>query len=380
MSEKKENTETTEVKPFEGFNMFALGKSKTNTPITETKKEDQKPVIEDITKKDKPEVKVETPITESVVETKEEELENQPIVEPTNVEDEPSLKPLIEEFHKEGLFDIEEEDLEKFDNSIESIKEFQEKTVAKRAEKLVTDWKSGFPEDAQKFIEYVENGGNPKEFHAIYYETGSFADFAIDNEENQKHVIREGLKLDGYPEEEIEDQIQLFEDSGKLEQKAKLQHNKLIKFEAAQKEQLLLSQKALREKQIEDNKKQIESLKKDLFDKKDINGFPTTTKLKEELWDYMTKPDKTGKTKLQQSYESNKDAQFMYAYLAMLNWDIDKLKKGVRTEVTQDLKKKLGNYTDSRTKMKGTTEYNRQEMEDKQGDFSGFSRLLKPNK
>lgn len=92
----------------------------------------------------------------------------------------------------------------------------------------------------------------------------------------------------------------------------------------------------------------------------------------------MTKPDKTGKTGLQKSYEENKDAQFMYAYLAMMNWDIDKLKKGVKTEVTSDIRKKLARYTDDRTKLKGTTEYNREEVEEKtQGDFSGFKTFTK---
>lgn len=370
MSKEKEENRT-EVTPFAGFSMFT-----NESADLSTKEVDNKEKVEKKTEEIKNEVKEEIKSEDKSEDSEKEETQ---LESKENNIDESSLRPLVDEFRNKGILDIEDKDLEDFDDSVEGLESLTSKTINKKAEKMVSDYKSQFPEDAQKFIEFVENGGDPKAFHQIYYETSSFENFPIDSEENQKYIIAEGLKLSGIEDEdEIKDEIQLLEDAGKLETKAKSHLERLKKYESNQKEQLLLSQKALREKQLSDNKIQIDTLRKDLFEKKDLKGFPLTDKLKENVWEHMTKIDKSGKTKLQQNYETNKDAQFLYAYLDMLGWDLDKLKKGVKTEVTADLKRKLSNFTDSRTKLnKGRTEYNANEMgQQKEGDFTGFKTLF----
>jgi uncharacterized membrane protein len=87
----------------------------------------------------------------------------------------------------------------------------------------------------------------------------------------------------------------------------------------------------------------------------------------------MTKPvdKKTGKSQLAINNETNQDAQFLYAYLDMLKWDISKLEKQVKTKVTSDLNKKLQNYTDSRDKLKS----GKTKADEENTSFAGFKAL-----
>lgn len=285
-------------------------------------------------------------------------------------EDEGSFKAFADFLKDQGIVDFKDEE---FEDSEEGLKDVYKKSVAQEHDR----WKKSYPEEAQKFLEFIESGGDPKLFHDIYYNsgTGSFADFKIEDEDNQKHAIREGLILAGWEnEDEINDEISLYEDSGKLESKAKMHLERLQKYEAAQKEQLLISQKEYQKKQFDDNKKLWDDLKKGLFDKEDISGFRLTPKLKESVWEHMSKPvTKEGKTALQVNNEKNKDAQYLYALLDYLNWDISKLEKQVKTKVTSELRAKLGKYTDNRNKIKqGRTDVEDYEDENKSNPFEAF--------
>ena len=72
--------------------------------------------------------------------------------------------------------------------------------------------------------------------------------------------------------------------------------------------------------------------------------------------------------------EKNKDAQFLYAYLDVMNWDLSKLEKSVKTKVTSELRKNLNKFTDTRTKMskQGKTEY----QENEEPTFEAFRSLI----
>ncbi len=74
--------------------------------------------------------------------------------------------------------------------------------------------------------------------------------------------------------------------------------------------------------------------------------------MKDNLWNFIMVPDKAGKTGLQKHNETNENAQFLYAYLAMNEWDLSKLERQVKTKVNSDLASKLSNFKDGRSKLK----------------------------
>ena len=64
--------------------------------------------------------------------------------------------------------------------------------------------------------EYVKNGGKFEDFYQKQQETLSFDNLDLENEDNQKSVIRELLKHNGYSDEQINNKISRYEDADML--------------------------------------------------------------------------------------------------------------------------------------------------------------------
>ncbi len=267
---------------------------------------------------------------------------------------------------------IEIEDGDKFETEKDLSKAWK-KSVKKELEA----YKTSKPKDAQEFLDFIDNGGKPEDFHKYYYAGGSFEDFDITNEENQKYVIRESLKLEGHDDEYIDEELADIEDTGKLEKKSVTHLNKLKRIEKENKALLLESQKTYAKQQEETRKAEWEDFRKGLYDKEAIGGFKLSEKTKNNLWDYMTKvvTKKEGKTQYQIDAESNGDARYMAAYLQMNKWDTSSLEKMVESKQTSALRSKLGNFTDTRNKQKGAPSKIVKE-EVNSNPFEAFEKLL----
>ena len=320
--------------------------------------EDETP--EDTNKETKEEFKQET----------KEEVKETPKVETkeTNTTEDSSLKVFASWLGDKGLVDYDEET---FEDSEDGLKKLMSDTV----EREVQNYKKSLPEDVHKLVEFVEAGGNPKDFINAYYNEVTWSDFEIDNDTTQKIVLREYLKAQGEDVEEIEETLDTYEVSGILEKKAKSALNKLQAYEKNYQEQLVDSQKKYEAEQKALAKKQYEEFKESLYAKEEIQGFKLTPKMKDNLWDFIMKPDRTGKTGLQKHNETNENAQFMYAYLAMNDWDLGKLEKQVKNKVNSELASKLSNFKDGRSKMKSgqSDSFSDQRAS---GNFSAFRQAL----
>lgn len=302
----------------------------------------------------------------------EEELELEEEEETEEEEDKESpIQLFAKELRDKGLLDLEETDEIKSDEDLFAA---YEKTLNKaRAED-----RAKLPEDAQRFLEFMDNGGNPGDFHKYYYPSdgGSFEEFEIKTEEDQEHVVREGLALEGYSEEEIEDQVADFKDLGKLEKRAETHLKKLQKAEKDQKKLLLEAQKEYARKQEEKRAQDWADFKKGLFGKEEISGFKFNDKMKTDTWDYMTKivDRKNNLTQYQIDSSTNPDARYMFAYLLKNKWDVKSLEKQVTTKVAGKLASKLSKYSDTRQKVtKGTPV---KEQKEGTSPFSGFKEIL----
>lgn len=271
---------------------------------------------------------------------------------------------------EEGILELEEED------KIESEKDLA-KVVNKNIKKGIAQDRAKLPEDAQKFLEFVDNGGRPSDFHKYYYSEASFEDFDITDEDNKKYVIKEALRLEEYTDEEINEEIELYEDSGKLDKKAEVFLKKLQKIEKQNKDLLLETQKAYAKEQEALRTKEWEDFRKGLFDKEEIGGFKMTPKMKEDTWNYMTKvvDKKTGETQYQKDSKENSDARYIFAYLLKNKWDIKSLEKQVETKQVGKLKEKLSNFSDTRSKLKSPLKHEKEENGD--NPFEAFKKVLK---
>ena len=327
----------------------AQAKPKTEKKVKEVKK---------VEAEEEEELEEETPIIEAVAEEEEEEEEN-------------TFSAYARYMADKGILDLED------DTKVESEDDL-EKVQIKTIQNGINSYKESIPEDGQKFLEFLEQGGNPSDFHKYYYGDDSFEEFDIeDSEENQKYVISESLKLEGYSQEEIDDEIADLIDLGKLDKKAKTHKNKLVKIEKEQKKLLLESQKQYAKEQEEARQAEWTNFKKGLFDKEEISGFKFTPKMKQDVWDYMTKPvnKKTGVTQYQIDSQENTDARYVFAYLLKNKWDIKSLEKQVETKTVGKLKSALNNYSDSKFKAK-SPKSKLQKEDNLENPFKNFKHAL----
>ena len=301
-------------------------------------------------------------------ETKETEEVNKVESKQENTEESSSLKVFASWLGDKGLVDYDEET---FEDSEDGLKKLMSSTVDREVE----NYKKSLPDDVHKLVEFIEAGGNPKNFIDTYYGSASWNDFDIDDDDSQKTVLKEYLKAQGEDEEDINETIDTYEVSGILEKKAKGALNKLQAYEKQYQDQIFEQQKKYDVEQKAVAKKQYEDFKADLYAKEDIQGFKLTPKLKDNLWDFIMKPDKTGKTGLQKHNETNTNAQYMYAYLAMNDWDLSKLERQVKTKVNSELASKLSNFKDGRSKLK-TGQSDGFGSEKSSGNFSAFRQAL----
>jgi len=296
--------------------------------------------------------------------------DDEPEPEETEETEEGTFKTIIKYLADEAIVDYSDED--EIDDSEEGLKEVISKTINKG----VSSYKERLPEDAQKFLDFVENGGNPADFHKYYYTEASFENFDVAQEEDQKYIIREALRLEGYEESEIDDEITDAEDLGKLEKKAQIYLKKLQKIEKEQKQHLIEAQKQYATEQEAKKKEEWDNFKKGLFDSEEIAKFKLNSKIKNDLWDYMTKPidKKTGTTAYYKDSQENEDARYMFAYLLKNKWDIKSLEKQVSSKEVSKLRGKLANYTEKGAKMK--SHLKEKNIDNSNAGFSAFKEFL----
>ena len=290
--------------------------------------------------------------------------------EETQEDIESALQVFAKELTDQGILDIEDPSAVK---SEEDLYEGVKNTVKNG----IVAYKASKPKDVQEFLDFVDNGGNPKDFHKYYYSSDtSFEEFEMKSDDDREYVIREGLALEEYTEEEIEEELEGLRELGKLEKKSDILLKKLQRFEKDQKKLLIDSQKEYAKREEDRRVSEWAEFKKGLFEKETISGFKFTEKMKNDTWDYMTKivNKKDGLTQYQIDSQSNPDARYMFAYLLKNKWDKKSLEQEVKNKVVSKLTSKLNNYTDTRSKIKSGTVVPEKDKSET-NSFSGFKKL-----
>lgn len=370
--------------PFGGFNLLndsvnakaSETKSDKKTSVAETPIQDEEvegtddettaianAELEKVAKKQAEVSSKKSKILDEVAEEEESEEDVQETIENTSDD---SLKPFYSYLAEKGVLD----EVEEFEDSEEGLEKVVNQTVYNR----LNQWKSQYGEDGLAFLEFIENGGNPADFHKYYYSDNSWEYFSTESENEQKIIIREGLKLSGWEADEIDEEIELYEDTNKLKVKADQMLKKLQRFEKESKAQLVEQQKELENRKKQAAVEQYKKLESDWYSKDELKGFKLNKNLKDKVWDTIYKVDKrTGKTKLQEAYEKDVDTQFLAALMVAIDFDIKQLEKQVETKATSKLRKTLSNYSDSRGKLgSGRTE----RESDTSTGFDAFRKLM----
>lgn len=271
--------------------------------------------LEDI-KKNNIEVKnkKEKPVEED---TEEEEIEEE------DIEDKPKRKPgrprkeeTIEEEteEEEGVEDNNEENVVTnfFDAMAEKLNwEFEEgEDKPKNVDELINYFQNVIeenskPEYSSEEVEaldnFVKQGGDLKKYLTIDAEL-DLDDLDIEDETNQKLVVKQLLKEKGFSTKKIDKLVSRYEETGLLEDEAQDALEDLKEIKEEKKKQLLEDQKKAYREQIQRQQQFYDNVVSEIKGLKNIRGITVPEKDKKVLMDYILKPDTDGKTKYQKDY------------------------------------------------------------------------------
>lgn len=264
--------------------------------------------IEVKNKKEKP---VEEQDTEEE-EIEEEDIENKPKRKPGRPRKEETIEEEAEE--EEEVEDNNEENVVTnfFDAMAEKLNwEFEEdEDKPKSVDELINYFQNVIeenskPEYSSEEVEaldnFVKQGGDLKKYLTIDAEL-DLDDIDIEDETNQKLVVKQLLKEKGFSTKKIDKLVSRYEEAGLLEDEAQDALEDLKEIKEERKKQLLEDQKKAYREQLQRQQQFYDNVVSEIKGLKNIRGITVPEKDKKVLMDYILKPDTDGKTKYQKDY------------------------------------------------------------------------------
>jgi len=298
-------------------------------------------------------------------EIKVEKEEKVPEKETSNEENENEFSFFARMLAEKELLDLDEN----FDPTEQGLIDAFEKSISSRVSEEINSFQQSLSQDGKELLAHLMNGGRVNDFTDTYAGTDVVnIDISGNNEENQKTVMREFLKLRGDTAAEIEETLSDYKDLGKLAQQAGKAQTKLVTYYNNQKQQLAQKQKEAKNMQEQKRVDVINSIQNTITDSAEIKGFPLSRKHKKDLVSYMTNANvkitgangqPTYVTKFQaDEMDASQDINdfILRAYLRMTEFDLTNANKKAVSGYSSKLKSALQNkksMTDTKAKFSG---------------------------
>lgn len=219
-----------------------------------------------------------------------------------------------------------------------------------------------YADDRVKMLdEYVKNGGKFEDFYSAQQERLSFDNLDMEDESNQKAVIRDLLRHEGYSDEQINKRIARYEDADMLIEESEDALDRLKSIRQKEIEQNAREQEEFAREQEEQSKAFYKSVSDNINNLTNIRGISIPKEDRKALFDYIFKVDKDGYSQYQKDFNANLTKNLIEsAYFTM---KADAIIKGAKqqgeTSAAEKLRKML------RHSSKNHTSYNADEIKQK---------------
>jgi hypothetical protein len=157
----------------------------------------------------------------------------------------------------------------------------------------------------QALDEYVKNGGKFEDFYRIQQEGLNLESIDLEDENNQKQVVRELLKHDGYTDDQINKRLSRYEDADMLLEESEDALERLKNIRKAEAEAAAKEQEEYARQQYEQSKAFYDSVTKDINSLNTIRGIAIPKEDKKALFDYIFKVDQNGISQYQKDFNQN---------------------------------------------------------------------------
>lgn len=336
-----------------------LSEEELNNIRKNTKTETEEEKEEELEEEDK-EVKSKSkakPKTTTKEETEEPEVEEEePEVEEEEPEESTDETTIVTGFfdslsEKLGWDDIEDDDKPK---TVEDLIDYFNDVIE---ENSVPQYAS---EEVEQLDKFVKNGGNLRDYFSIDSEV-DLDDIDLEDESNQKLVLKEFLKEKGFNTKQIEKKLTKYEEAGILEDESQDAAEALKDIRESKKQQLLKDQENAAKLAAQRQQEYFDTVVNEIKGMDNIRGVKIPEKDKQTLLEYIFKPTSDGMTKFQKDWSKSVKNLIESAYFTMKgdtlvkaaevkgqNAAINKFKNSLnRTGVSRKTKKQDNTSTES---------------------------------
>ena len=281
-----------------------------------------------------------------------ESTDSKPVDTQVDTTDESPIKLLASFLKEKGAIDFTDEE---FADNDEFIPEQVTKTIEKKATEGVQAYKEALPEEIKALIENYEEGvplGQLLEFEQKSFELSTItADKLKEDSKLQEEIVEAHMLATGWSKEETNERIKEMQDAGIMEANALRSLTKLSQIEKVNKENTIKEAQERKKADTAKYQAQVDQLNTTIKGKKEFfEGLVTNDAEKKQVFDAITKYDKTGRNKISQLLADPETYIKTAYFLEVLKGDISKLKKVATTQAINTTKKTLDTpiKTDSR--------------------------------
>lgn len=215
-------------------------------------------------------------------------------------------------------------------------------------------------EEVEQLDKFVKNGGNLRDYFSIDNEI-DLDDIDLEDESNQKLVLKEFLKEKGFNAKQIEKKLTKYEEAGILEDESQDAAEALKDIRENKKQQLLKDQENAAKLAAQRQQEYFDTVVNEIKGMDNIRGVKIPEKDKQMLLEYIFKPTSDGMTKFQKDWSKSVKNLIESAYFTMKgdtlvkaaevkgqNAAINKFKNSLnRTGVSRKTKKQDNTSTES---------------------------------
>ena len=157
----------------------------------------------------------------------------------------------------------------------------------------------------QALDEYVRNGGKFEDFYQKQQQALTLDNIDLEDESNQKAVVRELMQRSGYTEEQINKKISRYEDSDMLYEESEDALDRLKQLRQAEVEEATRQQEEMAKQQEEQSRQFFNTVSKDINELTNIRGIAIPKEDRKALFDYIFKVDQNGQSQYTKDFNKN---------------------------------------------------------------------------
>ena len=202
-------------------------------------------------------------------------------------------------------------------------------------------------ERIQALDEYVKNGGKFEDFYEVQKEGLALDSIDLEDENNQKAVVRELLKHDGYTEDQIKKRLSRYEDADMLYEESEDALERLKNIRKKEAEYAAQQQEEAAKWQEAQTRAFFDSVTKDISQLTNIRGIAIPKEDRRALFDYIFKTDQNGVSQYQKDFNQNLSKNLIESAYFTMKADalISSAKKSGESSAADKLRKMLRHNT-----------------------------------